>query len=206
MHIAPFLLCALVLTNGSFSLPVNETCDALAIRCETLQNKLGDLNQQLMVTEWPIADDKADQTARTEKVICRFMQESAQCLNALTQDCPRQPLSVSGNDQFMATWLTFNAKLCDSAAPVHNYIPALYYCYAENIDLQAQIPRLNPQSTYVQQSVNASTAQENACRALSDISAHMNGTAAAIAKKCGEEGRRILMDGTGYLRETNCPH
>ncbi|XP_055345403.1 uncharacterized protein LOC129593213 [Paramacrobiotus metropolitanus] len=205
MFITSCFLCAVILATGSSSSPMNETCDALARRCETLQNTLADHNE-LMGTEWPVADDKANQTAQTEKLICRFMQESAQCLNALHHDCPTQPLH-GGNSHFIATWLTFIAKLCDPASPVQTYVPVLDYCYKENTGIiRADIPMLHSQLVYVQQSVNASTARINACRALSDIAAHMNGTAAAIRKKCGEEGLRILLDGAGYLLATNCPN
>ncbi|XP_055357099.1 uncharacterized protein LOC129602157 isoform X2 [Paramacrobiotus metropolitanus] len=158
-----------------------------------------------MREQWPVTDDKVNQTAQTGKLFCRLSQEYGQCLLTMNQRCPGYTTPENGNGWFGATWEKFMGKLCDTPFPPQRYIPVVYgQCYAQNADIVPSLV-LSPTSPYVLQSISASSAQENACSAMSDMQAHMNGTAAAIARKCDQEAARVLVEGTRYLHQINCP-
>ncbi|XP_055339112.1 uncharacterized protein LOC129588768 [Paramacrobiotus metropolitanus] len=201
MHATTLFALLITLTTRCYSL---EPCGELEARCQTLREKFREAHWTFYVERWNVTDEEANRSAPAEKEFCRLSQETGPCLQRLNERCPEHSLPRVATGWFMVAWHAVNAKLCASPFGPRRYVPALRACYDRNEEIPDRSP-FPANSTFLLQSHDTSSAERDVCSDISRLMAHINGTArAAVMRQCGEEGLRILMDGTGFLFRASC--
>ncbi|XP_055350303.1 uncharacterized protein LOC129596920 isoform X2 [Paramacrobiotus metropolitanus] len=203
MRIPWFLLKTFIFIGSSSLSACMEICHQLMIRCDALWEQSRYSPWDKWREAWPVTDERVNQTAREAAMSCRVNEEYGRCLNAVNEGCPQYPFPKAEFSFFMAAWNIFIAKLCDAPVALQRYTAALFDCYIIHKDT---IPlKLPPALPSVLHSHNASIAVRDVCRALVDLEQQLNDTArAAVTGSCGEDGLRILLEGTGFLHKSNC--
>ncbi|XP_055339132.1 uncharacterized protein LOC129588781 [Paramacrobiotus metropolitanus] len=201
MHATTFCVMLIIFTTECYSL---ELCGELEARCQTLREKFREADWAFYVERWNITDEEANRAAPAEQEFCRLGQETGQCLKSMNEHCPEHSLPRDASGWFMVAWHAVNAKLCGSPFGPRRYVPALRACYDRNEEIPDRSP-FPANSSFLLQSHDTSSAKRNVCSEISRLMAHVNGTArAAVIRQCGEEGMRILIEGTGFLFTVGC--